>query len=100
MAACSPSSRVFVFFQAEDGIRVLTVTGVQTCALPICTRGIALESCQADVSIMRTIHSNISRVSPPLPRPITTRGFINTYPANFPSDEIREIGRASCRERV
>src|SRR2546430_5262139 len=26
------------FFQAEDGIRDLTVTGVQTCALPICTR--------------------------------------------------------------
>src|SRR2546430_12902006 len=25
----------FFFFQAEDGIRVLTVTGVQTCALPI-----------------------------------------------------------------
>src|SRR2546430_11200419 len=27
------------FFQAEDGIRDLTVTGVQTCALPICQRG-------------------------------------------------------------
>src|SRR2546430_10898464 len=26
---------VFFFFQAEDGIRELTVTGVQTCALPI-----------------------------------------------------------------
>src|SRR2546430_17711164 len=26
---------VFFFFQAEDGIRDLTVTGVQTCALPI-----------------------------------------------------------------
>src|SRR2546427_6322621 len=26
------------FFQAEDGIRDLTVTGVQTCALPISTR--------------------------------------------------------------
>src|SRR2546430_11448166 len=25
------------FFQAEDGIRDLTVTGVQTCALPICS---------------------------------------------------------------
>src|SRR5207245_5219283 len=25
------------FFQAEDGIRGATVTGVQTCALPICT---------------------------------------------------------------
>src|SRR6266567_3336189 len=27
----------FFFVQAEDGIRVLTVTGVQTCALPIST---------------------------------------------------------------
>src|SRR2546429_2804391 len=27
--------RVFFFFQAEDGIRVVAVTGVQTCALPI-----------------------------------------------------------------
>src|SRR5688572_31935675 len=28
---------IFFFFQAEDGIRDLTVTGVQTCALPIFT---------------------------------------------------------------
>src|SRR2546430_8787818 len=28
----------FFFFQAEDGIRDLTVTGVQTCALPILPR--------------------------------------------------------------
>src|SRR6266542_5420763 len=27
---------LFCFFQAEDGIRDATVTGVQTCALPIC----------------------------------------------------------------
>src|SRR5256884_310653 len=27
------------FFQAEDGIRDVAVTGVQTCALPICTTG-------------------------------------------------------------
>src|SRR5688500_19719058 len=27
----------FFFFQAEDGIRVYKVTGVQTCALPILT---------------------------------------------------------------
>src|SRR2546429_6039522 len=26
------------FFQAEDGIRDVAVTGVQTCALPICAR--------------------------------------------------------------
>src|SRR2546426_4685117 len=28
----------FFFFQAEDGIRDYKVTGVQTCALPICFR--------------------------------------------------------------
>src|SRR2546430_7969795 len=33
----------FFFFQAEDGIRDLTVTGVQTCALPI-SRSRALRS--------------------------------------------------------
>src|SRR2546430_454133 len=31
---------VFFFFQAEDGIRDLTVTGVQTCALPISVDGV------------------------------------------------------------
>src|SRR5437762_11918817 len=31
------TSDVF-FFQAEDGIRDTSVTGVQTCALPICLR--------------------------------------------------------------
>src|SRR2546429_1798529 len=29
---------IFFFFQAEDGIRDVAVTGVQTCALPICCR--------------------------------------------------------------
>src|SRR6266853_1184838 len=33
-SSCCGGSCVF-FFQAEDGIRDLTVTGVQTCALPI-----------------------------------------------------------------
>src|SRR6266478_6754735 len=33
----------FFFFQAEDGIRDLTVTGVQTCALPISCMGAGLE---------------------------------------------------------
>src|SRR5438270_12657691 len=36
LISASPMSTVFFFFQAEDGIRDLTVTGVQTCALPIC----------------------------------------------------------------
>src|SRR2546427_6836813 len=40
----------FFFFQAEDGIRDLTVTGVQTCALPISTqhRSISARIAQID----------------------------------------------------
>src|SRR2546430_8327308 len=34
-SASSTASRQLFFCQAEDGIRYLTVTGVQTCALPI-----------------------------------------------------------------
>src|SRR5256886_9382208 len=42
LAAGSIDDYVCVFFQAEDGIRDLTVTGVQTCALPI--------SCSSDLN--------------------------------------------------
>src|SRR2546430_12299377 len=37
----------FFFFQAEDGIRDLTVTGVQTCALPISAERSGLDSLPA-----------------------------------------------------
>src|SRR5215213_3835938 len=33
----------FFFFQAEDGIRDWSVTGVQTCALPICERDCSIQ---------------------------------------------------------
>src|SRR5256884_9942642 len=33
-----PTGGFFFFFQAEDGIRDVAVTGVQTCALPISLR--------------------------------------------------------------
>src|SRR2546430_3722839 len=35
MSASHMCAEIRFFFQAEDGIRDLTVTGVQTCALPI-----------------------------------------------------------------
>src|SRR5246127_2945111 len=38
LSCCKFFSDFFFFFQAEDGIRDLTVTGVQTCALPIFKR--------------------------------------------------------------
>src|SRR3712207_8938988 len=37
---CITAYRLFFFFQAEDGIRDIGVTGVQTCALPISARGV------------------------------------------------------------
>src|SRR4030042_2254678 len=37
-APCTILTSGVVFFQAEDGIRVVAVTGVQTCALPIYRR--------------------------------------------------------------
>src|SRR5204862_5319232 len=58
------------FFQAEDGIRDLYVTGVQTCALPIW---------------------------PVLPRR-GARALVGEVPAG--ADRAGQIGRASCRERV
>src|SRR6266478_572936 len=38
VVASNFNNAFFFFFQAEDGIRDLTVTGVQTCALPIYER--------------------------------------------------------------
>src|SRR6266516_6068476 len=42
---------LFFFFQAEDGIRDRTVTGVQTCALPIFALGMYLEDLAAAVAV-------------------------------------------------
>src|SRR5256884_9261158 len=43
----------FFFFQAEDGIRDVAVTGVQTCALPIFSRVLA-ESAKEAGAVIRT----------------------------------------------
>ena len=69
----------FFFFQAEDGIRDDLVTGVQTCALPIYSdRYMSMKD-----------------------------SLFNEQMANRIADmekrnemDAKEIGRASCRERV
>src|SRR5256886_6027766 len=61
-------SFIFFFFQAEDGIRDLTVTGVQTCALPISS-----PSKRAPViSWMNSSVATVPRKLPP-PKRITIR---------------------------
>src|SRR5256886_8569138 len=85
----------FFFFQAEDGIRDLTVTGVQTCALPIYLNLLVI----TDVCLCEyTDHGHCGVIE-------------NGEVANDATLEILaqqalsharagEIGRASCRERV
>src|SRR5438309_10852054 len=73
------------FFQAEDGIRDGTVTGVQTCALPISPYlsrehlGVVAAEVDADAGEVRREIEGATAFG--------ERGEV-------------EIGRASCRERV
>src|SRR2546430_7441328 len=61
------SSVAFFFFQAEDGIRDLTVTGVQTCALPIFPFGdgalLVTLGDRIDLALNRRVHRLARRVS-------------------------------------
>src|SRR2546429_2437592 len=53
------------FFQAEDGIRDVAVTGVQTCALPICSgggTGPPPNACGAEPHLVRVPMANTNAV--------------------------------------
>src|SRR5438093_13487051 len=87
---CPPAQPLYVifffFFQAEDGIRDWSVTGVQTCALPI-------SACGPLTSVHSTMAASTSATTP---IPVTA------VVQNGTSARVRssQIGRASCRERV
>ena len=51
---------LFFFFQAEDGIRDIGVTGVQTCALPICS---FVSSSEISTKTIRILALNFYRQS-------------------------------------
>src|SRR6266567_8052853 len=51
----------FFFFQAEDGIRDLTVTGVQTCALPIWRRRRPSRPCSRALAPRRSREAGLAR---------------------------------------
>src|SRR5256886_3503645 len=65
---------LFFFFQAEDGIRDLTVTGVQTCALPISNRA-ALERMGPDLraAVRRALAADVSHVQVMARPPVAAR---------------------------
>jgi len=73
-----------LFFQAEDGIRDRDVTGVQTCALPICRAGVG-QGTSGAVSC-----STKSVVDPGRPGIATKTALCYVYPV-FPTPETRGL---------
>src|SRR5205085_7199768 len=81
----------FFFFQAEDGIRDLTVTGVQTCALPICGVRVVIElkrdaipkvvlnKLYKHTSMQTTFGVNAVALVDGVPRTLPLTGIISAY---------------------
>src|SRR2546430_13284847 len=89
---------IIFFFQAEDGIRDLTVTGVQTCALPISyglwnNDTLKLLRKYRMLMIMWTVDTEDYRLP-------GIQSIVHTAVSGARPGAIIQIGRASCRERV
>src|SRR5207248_4915045 len=88
----------FFFFQAEDGIRDRTVTGVQTCALPILilvwAPTLAFLKFDTWQLLINTATTIVTFLLVALLQNSQTRNDQATQ------HKLNEIGRASCRERV
>src|SRR3546814_5886568 len=88
---------VFFFFSSRRRhTRCALVTGVQTCALPICTTILALVSRGDHVIAQRRHYMSTSKLfEEVLPRFGVESTIVDQTDLN-----ALEIGRASCRERV
>src|SRR3712207_6941873 len=88
----------YFFFQAEDGIRDIGMTGVQTCALPI-----SILRPNPSFTVMRvltnTSSSDYNALQAVYARRLT-RGLQAHVAYTWSHSIDDEIGRASCRERV
>src|SRR5437879_13394981 len=79
----------FFFFQAEDGIRDTSVTGVQTCALPISIAPIAIR-----ISFAR-FRAGSSATTATAPSPMSAKP---PGSASMKRSEERRVGK-ECRSR-
>src|SRR5258708_9128575 len=93
--------RSFFFFQAEDGIRDDLVTGVQTCALPICIDRLRRGGIDDDGEDVRVVDEPLLDVVP-------VRAAVRRLPGKVPGagvnrlrilrSEERRVGK-ECRSR-
>src|SRR3712207_6852822 len=88
---------IVFFFQAEDGIRDIGVTGVQTCALPILLR----RDGHLDVTLQIERQYEVPEGTSATVQTVSFFGdrAVALTPSR-PNAQSLEIGRASCRERV
>src|SRR5256886_12881598 len=84
------------FFQAEDGIRDLTVTGVQTCALPISFAKIDFRRRKRPPGLHRLVLLRPFEIA--AGQDVALLLFFGAIHVHGPKS--RQIGRASCRGRV
>src|SRR2546421_3445437 len=86
----------FFFFQAEDGIRDLIVTGVQTCALPI------FATLPLTVDGVRLERGEVGPVEGAWRAAADDDDVALVEPDPHRARDVAraQIGRASCRERV
>src|SRR5256886_3196029 len=89
------------FFQAEDGIRDLTVTGVQTCALPI-FRALMLVAGPASVFVVALFvrnHLLIGKLVTLIPEDRSLLDVLRTFAWGLGErSEERRVGK-ECRSR-
>src|SRR5256885_10268993 len=88
------------FFQAEDGIRDYKVTGVQTCALPICSAGVTeqLNSRSRRRRRWRAARQFARFASSTMSRAETLIGPPRASPPIVIRSEERRVGK-ECRSR-
>src|SRR2546422_3521491 len=82
----------FFFFQAEDGIRDVAVTGVQTCALPISPTPVFRQS-----GSYLSVPSSLMAIGLDTRRPAKGR-FYECFTKSALRSEERRVGK-ECRSR-
>src|SRR5256884_922036 len=92
------SFAVIFFFQAEDGIRDVAVTGVQTCALPIYAKVVG--GYFEEWSIYFAGYNIANLQSNGVADKLTHLNYAFGNATANGCAIADEIGRASCRERV